>query len=109
MRPAPCLPRPLPAAPALTVPVFAGAPITGNAPLKVDVTMPSAWRLAGMNRLEVDMSLGCPPPGRDVGEDTAWRRGGCGAWLLACTHHERAAAAGRISMCVCSVPRGCAL
>lgn len=64
-------PPPLPshsAAPALTVPVFANRPITGNAPLRVEVAMPSAQQLAGMNRLELDMGLGCPPPGRDACE-----------------------------------------
>lgn len=30
--------------------------------------MPSARQLAGMNKLEVDMSLGCPPPNRDACE-----------------------------------------
>lgn len=30
--------------------------------------MPSAQQLAGLNKLEVDMSLGCPPPGRDACE-----------------------------------------
>jgi hypothetical protein len=69
-----------PAAPALTVPVFANRPITGSAPLRVEVAMPSAQQLAGMNRVEVDMSLGCPPPGRDACE----LMGCCGWRVLGC-------------------------
>lgn len=62
------------AAPALMVPVFARQPITGSAPIKVEVTMPSARQLTGMNKLEVDMNLGCPPPNRDAFCPSKWDR-----------------------------------
>lgn len=59
------------AAPALNVPVVISERFSGTKPLRIDVAMPSAAQLAGMNRLQLDFTLDCPGP-RDNSEPARW-------------------------------------
>ena len=46
--------------PALVVPVMEGAVMEGEHGVKVEVVLPRAEALRGMDRVELDMALGCP-------------------------------------------------